>query len=93
MSYFTELERGQVRLGAAGKIYDAETARWCLDQGCDFVIIGRGAILHADFPERLRADAAFQWAGLPVTADYLRGQGLGEAFVDYMRTWKGFVSD
>ena len=50
MSYFTELDRGGVRLGAAGKIYDAETARWCLDEGCDFVIIGRGAILHADFP-------------------------------------------
>jgi len=91
MSYFTELDRGPVRLGAAGKIYDAETARWCLDEGCDFVIIGRGAILHADFPERVRADASFQWAGLPVTADYLRGQGLGEAFLDYMRTWKGFV--
>ncbi len=91
MSYFTELDRGQVRLGVAGKIYDGETARWCLDQGCDFVLIGRGAILHHDFPDQIRADGDFHTVSLPVTADYLRGQGLGENFLTYMSGWKGFV--
>jgi hypothetical protein len=28
---------------------------------------------------------------LPVTAEYLRNEGLGPAFVGYMGTWKGFV--
>ncbi len=92
MSYFTELDRGDVRLGVAGKIYDGETARWCLDDGCDFVLLGRGAILHHDFPDRVRDDAAFRAVRLPVTEEYLRGQGLGEKFVEYMSTWKGFVA-
>lgn len=53
LSYFTDLERGDVRLGAAGKIRGAAQARACLDAGVDFVLIGRGAILHHDFPERV----------------------------------------
>jgi hypothetical protein len=28
---------------------------------------------------------------IPVTRDYLAEQGLGEAFINYMSTWKGFV--
>jgi 2,4-dienoyl-CoA reductase-like NADH-dependent reductase (Old Yellow Enzyme family) len=92
MSYFTELDRGDVRLGVAGKIYSAEAANWCLEQGCDFVLIGRGAILHHDFPNRVHDKDSFRVVELPVTAAYLRGQGLGEKFVEYMSGWKGFVA-
>jgi len=92
MSYFTELDRGDVRLGVAGKIYDGETADWCLDEGCDFVLLGRGAILHYDFPDRVRDDATFRAVQLPVSAAYLRGQGLGENFLEYMSGWQGFVA-
>lgn len=92
LSYFTALDRGDVRLGVAGKIYSAEAANWCLEQGCDFVLIGRGAILHHDFPRRVAGDDAFAVVPLPVTAAYLRGQGLGPAFVEYMSGWKGFVA-
>jgi hypothetical protein len=28
----------------------------------------------------------------PVTAGYLRSEGLGEAFIKYMKRWEGFVS-
>ena len=52
---------------------------------------GRAAILHSDFPERVSADPAFEPIALPVSAGYLRDQGLGEPFIGYMRTWKGFV--
>ncbi len=91
--YFTELDRGPVRLGAAGKLTTGESVRRCLDAGFDFAIIGRGAILHHDFPERVRANADFTPAALPVNAEHLRAEGLGEAFVTYMRTWKGFVAE
>ena len=91
LSYFTDLERGQVRLGAAGKIASGPDVRRCLQAGVDFVVIGRAAILHHDFPERLRADPALTAIKTPVTVDHLRGEGLSPAFIDYMKRWQGFV--
>ncbi len=91
MSYFTELERGGVRLGVAGKIARPAHARHCLDEGVDFVLLGRAAILQHDFPLRARAEGDFEPVSLPVTRDHLRRQGLGEAFIDYLGAWKGFV--
>jgi len=91
MSYFTELERGDVRLGVAGKIKSAEAAVHCLEAGADFVLIGRGAILHHDFPLQVERDPDFKAVDLPVTADYLRGEGLNDDFLKYMGNWKGFV--
>jgi 2,4-dienoyl-CoA reductase-like NADH-dependent reductase (Old Yellow Enzyme family) len=91
LSWFTELERGATRLGAAGKIMGAEDARRVLAAGADFCVIGRAAILHHDFPLRVQADPGFKAVPLPVTAEYLRNEGLGPAFVGYMGTWKGFV--
>jgi 2,4-dienoyl-CoA reductase-like NADH-dependent reductase (Old Yellow Enzyme family) len=91
LSYFTELERGPTRLGAAGKITGAQDARRVLAAGADVCVIGRAAILHHDFPLRVQADPDFKAVPLPVTAEYLRNEGLGPAFVGYMGTWKGFV--
>jgi 2,4-dienoyl-CoA reductase-like NADH-dependent reductase (Old Yellow Enzyme family) len=91
LSYFTGLERGAVRLGAAGKITSAEDARRVLAAGADFCVIGRAAILHHDFPRRVQVDPEFRAVPLPVTAEYLRNEGLGPAFIGYMGTWKGFV--
>jgi len=91
MSYFTELDRGAVRLGAAGKIMSAADARACLQAGCDFVVVGRAAILHHDYPRKVQADPDFRPIALPVTRQHLRDEGLGPTFVDYMNTWKGFV--
>lgn len=91
MSYFTDLPRGNVRLGVAGKIMSATTALEVLDAGCDFALIGRAAILRHDFPERVRRDGAYVSPSLPVTAQHLRNEGLSTAFVDYMKGWPGFV--
>lgn len=93
MSYFAPLDRGSVRLGVAGKIGSAAAARQVLENGADFALIGRAAILHHDFPEQARQDRDFQQAALPVTRDYLAAQGLGPAFRDYMTNWAGFVAD
>lgn len=92
-SYFTELDRGQVLLGAAGKIMSAQDARDVLAMGFDFPVLGRAAILHHDFPKRVAADPNFTAIATPVSEQYLRDEGLGPAFVNYMRTWKGFVAE
>ncbi|WP_337186784.1 NADH:flavin oxidoreductase [Phenylobacterium sp.] len=90
MSWFTDLDRGNVRLGVAGKITTPAIAAKMLDDGADYVLIGRAAILHHDFPERAR-DPAFTPIALPVTPEHLQNEGLGPAFVTYMGTWPGFV--
>jgi 2,4-dienoyl-CoA reductase-like NADH-dependent reductase (Old Yellow Enzyme family) len=92
-SFFTSLDRGNVRLGAAGKLTTGEGCRRAMEAGLDYVVIGRAAILHHDLPKRIAADPDFKPTPLPVTADYLRNEGLGDAFVGYMRSWKGFVAD
>lgn len=93
MSYFTELDRGDCRLGVAGKVYSAEAARWCLAEGCDFILAGRAAILHHDFPNKVAADPAFVVASLPVSEAHLKAEGLSDAFISYMKAWKGFVAE
>lgn len=93
MSVFTELKRGNVRLGAAGKIMSAQDAADVIEAGCDFAVIGRAAILRHDFPRRVLGDAAYVSPALPVTEQHLRDEGLGSTFVTYMRSWKGFVAE
>ncbi len=93
MSYFTELPRGQVRLGCAGKVMTPQDARTCLERGMDFVLLGRAAILHHDYPQRLAADPGFMPVKTPVSVAYLESEGLGPAFVKYMQGWKGFVEE
>ncbi len=93
LAHFTDIPRNGVRLGAAGKIQTAEAAQSALDQGCDFVMLGRAAILRHDAAARMIADASYVSPALPVTADHLRAEGLGEPFVKYMSGWKGFVAD
>jgi 2,4-dienoyl-CoA reductase-like NADH-dependent reductase (Old Yellow Enzyme family) len=93
MSYFTALDRGTARLGVAGKVVGGDDAARVLELGADFAIIGRSAILHHDFPTRVRADPHFKPVSLPVTEAYLREEGLGTKFVGYMRGWKGFVAE
>jgi 2,4-dienoyl-CoA reductase-like NADH-dependent reductase (Old Yellow Enzyme family) len=93
MSYFTELDRGHVRLGVAGKIRTPVDALKTLEQGADFIILGRAAILHHDYPMQVHDNPQFEPVSLPVTREYLRKQGLGESFVKYMSGWAGFVEN
>jgi 2,4-dienoyl-CoA reductase-like NADH-dependent reductase (Old Yellow Enzyme family) len=92
IEHFAALERGTCRLGVAGKIMGAAKAQACLDAGADFVLIGRGAILHHDFPRRAMADDGFVSTPLPVTRDYLSNEALSPRFIDYMaKDWPNFV--
>ena len=93
MSYFTDLHRGSVRLGAAGKIMSGSEAASVLGADIDFVVIGRAAILHHDFPNRVAANPTFQSIATPVTPNYLGSEGVSDTFVKYIRNWKGFVTE
>jgi 2,4-dienoyl-CoA reductase-like NADH-dependent reductase (Old Yellow Enzyme family) len=93
IAWFADLERGDCRLGVAGKIKTGEACRRALDDGADFVFIGRGAVLHHDFPRKVEQNPDFEAIALPVTRKYLRDEGLSPVFVEYMNNWKGFVAE
>ncbi|HTQ12745.1 MAG TPA: NADH:flavin oxidoreductase [Rhizomicrobium sp.] len=93
MGLFTELPRGHVRLGVAGKIRDAEDAANVIAAGCDYALIGRGAILAHDFPERVRRDPSYVSPPLPVSPAHLRAERVSPRFVDYLRSFPGFVGE
>lgn len=93
MDWFTDLDRGTTRLGVAGKVRTGRQAVETLERGADFVMVGRAAILHHDFPDRVRRDGGFVPVPTPVTPDHLAGEGLSPVFVEYMRNWRGFVAD
>ena len=93
MSCFTELARGDVRLGVAGKIRTPEDAERALAAGADWVMLGRAAILHHDFPNRYIADPRFVPVENPVTRQHLADEGLSERFITYMSGWRGFIAD
>jgi 2,4-dienoyl-CoA reductase-like NADH-dependent reductase (Old Yellow Enzyme family) len=92
MSYFTEIQRGEVRLGAAGKVRSGPEAAAVIEAGCDFVSIGQAGILEHDFPLRVEADPQYHSPSLPVTEEYLHSVGVGPAFVDYLRGRPGFIA-
>lgn len=92
LSYFTELDRGRVRLGAAGKIMDGETAASVIEAGCDFVMIGRAAILRHDLPQRLSVDRGYRSPGQPVSVQHLSDEGVSDRFLGYLQTFPGLVA-
>jgi len=92
MSYFTELNRGECQLGVAGKIRTPEEAEQVLAEGVDWVMLGRAAILHHDFPNQYRQNPEFSPVSLPVTREHLIKEGLTQNFIRYMEGWKGFVA-
>ena len=93
MSYFTELERHQVKLGVAGNIRTSEDAEKALAAGADWVMLGRAAILHHDFPMRCQTQPDFEPLQLPVSEAHLKDEGLSDKFIGYMKNWPGFVTD
>jgi 2,4-dienoyl-CoA reductase-like NADH-dependent reductase (Old Yellow Enzyme family) len=93
LRYFADLPRHGALLTVAGKIMTAAEVAAVHEAGVDFVTIGRAAILHHDFPQRVLADPGFEPVALPVSRAWLAKEGLGEAFIEYMRRWEGFVQE
>ncbi|WP_235736995.1 NADH:flavin oxidoreductase [Nocardioides alcanivorans] len=90
---FVDLERGNTRLGVTGKVMTAADARWCLEQGADYVGVGLGAILHHDWATRALTQDGFTPRSLPMTPAELAAEHVGPAFVDYLsKGWDDFVA-
>ena len=77
--------------GTLPRFATGKDAAGVLDAGCDYVVVGRGAILRHDFPKRVQADANYISPPTPVTIQHLLDEGLSPAFVQYMREWPNFV--
>ena len=90
IKHFAELKRDETRLGVAGNIRTPQDATRAMEEGVDWVMIGRGAILHHNFPLLYQEDPEFSPSVIPVTAEYLANEGLSQKFIDYMGNW-GFV--
>lgn len=91
LEHFTQLEFKEVKLTVAGKISTGSDVIKVLDTSVDFVTIGRSAILHHNFPLTVIENGDFIPTETPVSKNYLRNEGLGEAFIKYMETWPNFV--
>ncbi|MCF8465316.1 MAG: NADH:flavin oxidoreductase, partial [Flavobacteriales bacterium] len=77
----------------AGQIITGKNVRDILNAGVDFVTIGRSAILHHNFPQLVMENPDFVPVANPVSREHLKSEGLGEAFVNYMSGWPGFVAE
>jgi len=94
MSYFTELDRNNTRLGVAGSIRTPQQAEAALAAGADWIMLGRAAMLQHDFPNRYKADSSFKPVEMPVTRQYLKDEGLSEKFQTYVfGRWPEFFAD
>ena len=93
IEHFTDLPRGETRLGVAGKVLSAADAAWCLEQGADFVSVGMAAIVHHDFAHQAVADAGFASLAHPVTREHLASECVSPTFIEYLDAgWDGFVA-
>tara|TARA_R110000868_G_scaffold5985_6_gene34752 strand:- start:5728 stop:6801 length:1074 start_codon:yes stop_codon:yes gene_type:complete len=91
LEHFTSLNFKDVKLTVAGKISSGNDVSKILNSKVDFVTIGRSAILHHDFPNRVLEDPNFQPHPLPVSQTYLKKERLSDAFISYMSKWPNFV--
>jgi 2,4-dienoyl-CoA reductase-like NADH-dependent reductase (Old Yellow Enzyme family) len=93
LSFFTSIPRKGVRLGVAGKLTTPDDLERAIEQGVDWVMLGRAGILHHNYPNLLKEDKNFRPIDLPVSESHLLDEGLSPTFVEYMKVWKGFVKD
>ena len=93
LQHFTELNRKEVLLTVAGNIRTGEDVNKIISSDVDFVTIGRAAILHHDFPNKVLENQSFIPIDTPSPKEHLRKEGLSEKFIEYLKVFKGFVEE
>ena len=93
LKHFTDMDFKDTFLTVAGNIRTANDVSKILESGVDFVTIGRGGILHHDFPKKVIGNPEFKPIQLPVSKKYLSNEGLSNRFIKYMQRWQGFVEE
>jgi len=93
LQHFTELNRKEVLLTVAGNIRTGEDVDKIISSDIDFVTIGRAAILHHDFPNKVIENQDFIPIDTPSPKEHLRKEGLSEKFIEYLKVFKGFVEE
>lgn len=75
---------------AAGGIWTRDDAHRAMEAGVDVPVLGRSAIIQADWPEvSQRAD--WEPRRPPWKLEQLRAESVGEAFVEYLLRFPGLV--
>jgi 2,4-dienoyl-CoA reductase-like NADH-dependent reductase (Old Yellow Enzyme family) len=63
---------------------DAAAYRRVLEHGCDFVVVGRAAILHHDLPKLVKNDPNWKTVKTPAPPSHLRSEGISPSFVEWV---------
>ena len=83
LQHFVELPRGSTKLGVAGNIRTPEQVEQIMAGGVDWLMLGRAAMLHHNFPQLYRDNPRFTPVATPASADHLAAEGLSEKFIAY----------
>ena len=89
--WFSHVLNGRMPLFSTGMIWNAEDAEKAVNQGADFVGVGRVGIAHPNWPWYLQKDME-EPQRPPFSTNHLTEAGLSPVFINYMRAWDGFVS-
>lgn len=81
-----------VALISAGGVWTRSDAEAVLERGADVVAVGRAAIVHPDWPQRI-TDPGFEPTRPPWTPDQLRAADVGADLLAYLRRFPGLVED
>lgn len=81
-----------VALLAAGGVWTREDAEAARAAGVDVVVLGRAAIAHPDWPQRI-TDPDFEPRRPPWSPEHLRDASVGPDLLDYLRGFAGMVED
>ena len=77
---------------STGSVWSAEDAQFVLDQGAQAVGVARVALPHPDWASLVN-NPSYNPSRPPFAPEELLRAQLSPIFVDYMRRWKGFVTD
>lgn len=89
---FSEILQNRIPLLTTGSIWNEEDGDFALSEGADLVGVARVAIAHPDWANKI-GKSDYSPIKPPFTPEHLMDVELSPIFIDYMRRWKGFVTD